>query len=360
PKRFRSWWVWSCAIRSRQTPVYSCPQQRFYRQKRRRRSWRQSKILSPTCRRRLWVAMPLGRRGLRVRSEMDAAEALRLAQAAGVILWVEGGSLRFRAPAGKLSPQVAEALRACRADIISYLTEEARSHFTFGPLAETQRGLWLLHQLSPDSPAYNVAFVARVHGDFNIDVFTRTIQTLLDRHESLRTTYVLREGVPVRRVAGYSPAAVRVFDVRAQSGDDLPIRIRAAYEEPFNLSTGPVLRADVFQEADDKHVLLLTAHHIAVDGISIYVLLEELFDIYSAIVTGRATPAVRNGATYSEFVTWHTQAIEAARTSREYWKAVLTPSPPILELPILGARPRTPRMRGASLITTLEPALADA
>lgn len=275
----------------------------------------------------------------------DAAALLEQAAAAGIHLWAEGNRLRFRAQAGELPGSLKRDLREHRAEVIAELRRRAAEKFTDGPTAANQHGLWFLHRLSPENSAYNVAFAARIHGALDVNHFREAVQILVDRHEALRTVYPPDTGEPVRRVLECQAVEVEVTNATNWPEERLRQALQTAYQQPFDLSSGPLIRVSLFSEAPDRTVLLLVAHHIAVDGTSMFVLIEELANVYGALLNSAPVPA-RESAEFAEFVEWQHRALDQMDRARKYWKNVLEPPSSPLDLPKLQPSRRIPRHEG--------------
>jgi len=285
----------------------------------------------------------------------SAAETMQRARAAGVELWVEGRRLRFRAPPDALSPELREALREERDRIVTLLRSEAASTRTIGAISANQQGLWLLSQLAPDSAAYHVAASLRLEGAVVPAILEEALQVVVDRHETLRTTYGERDSLPVRVVTGHCPAHVRLVEASTWSAAQLDSAVTADYARPIDIVGGPIFRATLYTQSEHHHVLLLVIHHLAVDGTSLVLLIEELFGAYAALASATPLPAREEAASYSEFVEWQQAAMPDADDQRRFWANVLTPPPPPLELPTDRARARTPALRGSTVWRTLDP-----
>jgi hypothetical protein len=131
------------------------------------------------------------------------------------------------------------------------------------PLSAGQQRLWFLAQFQPESTEYTSATALRLTGSLDRDRLAGAVRGLVRRHESLRTTFDQVDGRPVQ--------VVHVdVDVDLVAVDDL----RAELDRPFDLRTGPLFRAALLAESDDAHVLLLTSHHIVVDGWSLGLLIQ--------------------------------------------------------------------------------------
>ena len=155
------------------------------------------------------------------------------------------------------------------------------------PLSAGQRALWAIEQTAPGNYAYNLPIAVRLDAGVDVTALRIALQSLVDRHDSLRTTVHLESGGPVQRVAGWRELWFQ--QVYRAVADDTVVAERAREEvrRPFDLTRGPLLRATLFTSAEDRPVLLLALHHIVIDGVSIGVLLRELADAYGAVLAGR-------------------------------------------------------------------------
>jgi amino acid adenylation domain-containing protein len=283
---------------------------------------------------------------------------LERAQAAGIELWVEGRRLRFRAPPGALTPALRATLGEERDRLVALLRSRAALEMDVVPVGENQKGLWLLSRMDPDSAAYHVAVAMRVDGTLVPALLEEALQIVVDRHDALRASYVPYDGVPVRVVSGYRPAALDCVDASTWTEEMLHAAIVQDYARPIDIERGPLFCATLYATSASKHVLLLVIHHLAVDGISLLIVVEELLKVYAALLESVAIPASESAATYSEFVEWQRDTIARSAEQRAYWTAVLTPLPPSLALPSDRPRPRLPAMRGATVWRSLDATVA--
>jgi len=270
-------------------------------------------------------------------------------EAAGVQLWFEGRQLRFRAPPGAITPEWRARLAAQRDEVLAALRERARGRIDEGPLSYGQRSLWLVHQENPESAAYNVAFVVQVSSPVDVARLREALQMLGDRHPQLRSTYVLREGKPVQRTPGALDVALDVHDCAGLDDAALQARVHADYARPLDLGAGPVWRTTLFTRSATDHVLLIVAHHIAVDGWSLLLLLDELRQLLAA-GDGPAPTLPRPEPGYADYTAWQAQmlAAPAGQVLAGQWQERLRPPRAELELPTDHPRPARRRARGAT------------
>ena len=233
------------------------------------------------------------------------------------------------------------------------------------PLSSAQQRLWILDQIDPGNSVYNVTSLMRFRGHLDIDALERTLSEIMRRHESLRTVFVKDEEGPQQVILPAEPLRLVQHDVSNQQGD---AREQAAMAlatadaaAPFDLAKGPVLRATLIRVAADEALLLLSAHHIAVDGWSFGVVYGELTQLYAAFLADRPSPLPELAIQYADYTLWQLEEAQgdSARAQLEYWKERFATPPPVLELP--GDRPRPPiqSYRGGVLGYAIPSALYD-
>ncbi|MEM1253383.1 MAG: amino acid adenylation domain-containing protein [Cyanobacteria bacterium P01_H01_bin.21] len=218
------------------------------------------------------------------------------------------------------------------------------------PLSQGQWGLWFLYKLEPESAAYNLAFTARVRSDLDVAVLEQAVQILVARHPSLRTVYGQDTGEPFQEIhAAQTSCLLEQIDATGWDEERLVQGAIAAYQRPFNLETGPILRLTILTRSPQDHVLLLTIHHIAVDGVSFGILLKELQQLYKAQQTGESLKFAPIDAAYPEFVQWQRDLVksESGETLWTYWQQQLA-GVQTLDLPTDHTYTPSQSQRGAS------------
>ncbi|HEU4328582.1 MAG TPA: amino acid adenylation domain-containing protein [Roseiflexaceae bacterium] len=236
------------------------------------------------------------------------------------------------------------------------------------PVSSSQRQLWFLNKLAPESTAYHMFAAFRLGGALDGATLRQSFQTLIERHAALRTVFMEVDGRPVQQVLSeIDPAAFfRLCDLDQIPAAEQPLRVRelalAENSRPFDLARGPLLRVAVLRLSDTEHVLLLTLHHIISDGWSIEVLFRELADCYAAHAAGRAPALPPLEASYADFVRWQQDWLSGARLERRlaFWREQLSGTLPILELPSDRPRPAVQSSHGAARTFTVEPGLTAA
>jgi amino acid adenylation domain-containing protein len=226
---------------------------------------------------------------------------------------------------------------------------------TDAPLSVGQRALWSFHQISPESPAYNMVGAVRIAGPLDPDALRRAAQRLVDRHASLRTTFPSEHGEPIQRVHRRREVAFRFEDVAGASQASLTRRLTRGANRPFDLENGPLFRIHLYRRSASEHALLLAAHHIVGDFWSIAVLLDELGRAYPAELAGGEADLPDLPLSYTDFVRWQTAMIDGAAGARhrDYWLAKLAGPLPVLALPTDRPRPPSQTFRGAATLVRL-------
>jgi aspartate racemase len=226
-------------------------------------------------------------------------------------------------------------------------------------LSFAQERVWFFEQLEPGSAVYNVPAVVRLSGQLNPQVLEWSLSEIARRHESLRTTFSMIEGTPVQRIAPPPELRLPVVDLRGlpHAAREQRAREIAGHEtrRPFNLATGPLLRALLIRLADQEHVAVLTMHHITADGWSTMLLVRELSALYRAFSAGEPSPLSELPIQYADFAIWQRRWLsgETLDVHLAYWKRQLADLP-VVKLPTDRPRPLMQSYRGARQTLVLD------
>ncbi|MBX3084838.1 MAG: amino acid adenylation domain-containing protein [Anaerolineae bacterium] len=227
------------------------------------------------------------------------------------------------------------------------------------PLSAAQRNAWILHQFQPDSPAFNVPLAFRIEGALDPDRMERCLNQICQRHDVLRMTYPLIDGEPVVRLSS-APCTFVYTDLRDQPKieEQLPSLIKAVAQRPFQFADEVPLRVNLWQTDDHVYWLLIVSHHMAMDGFSSRLLLEELSQLYHGAALEELPELPMR---YAEYVTWQRnwQGSPDYADQLEYWKTQLRDFPTSLDLPTDFTPPAQPSDRGTTYtfaLTTAETA----
>jgi condensation domain-containing protein len=224
------------------------------------------------------------------------------------------------------------------------------------PLSFSQQRMWFLQQWEPQSPAFNGARAFRLRGPLDVDALRRAFQTVIERHQSLRTVFsgdrepqqvvLERWSFELREV---ELPEVELYELEPDGPAGLQSLLRELSRKPFDLSRDLMLRATLVALGAEEHVLLIVMHHIAADAHSDRVLFSELAECYAAARGGRPPSLPELPIQYADFALWQRQRLQGAQLDRltGYWAAALEGSPELLRLPTDRPRPAVQRHEGS-------------
>ncbi|OCW23265.1 non-ribosomal peptide synthetase, partial [Pseudomonas sp. S3E12] len=225
-------------------------------------------------------------------------------------------------------------------------------------LSYAQERQWFLWQLDPHSAAYHVPSALRLKGRLDTSALQRAFDTLVARHESLRT-HLQQEGE--RTVQVIKPQGrLELASLQTHEGG-LKALVETLITQPFDLRQGPLMRVSLLRLAEDEHVLVLVQHHIISDGWSMQVMVDELVQLYAAYSQGQPLQLPDLPIQYVDYALWQRSWMEAGEKARQldYWRGQLGGEQPVLELPFDHQRPAVPTHRGARLNIPLAAPLLD-
>jgi amino acid adenylation domain-containing protein len=233
------------------------------------------------------------------------------------------------------------------------------------PLSFAQQRLWFLNQLEPESASYNQPKAIRLTGALDEKALQKAFDHVLARHEALRTTFGVVDGVPVQVIAESCSIDLPVADLRAlpdvtRDAEAQRLLVEAA-RRPFDLARDLMLRALLLRLADREHMLLLVTHHIASDGWSSSILWRELGKLYEAFARGEPNPLPELPIQYADYAIWQRQCLqgEALEDQLSYWRQQLD-GIAVLQLPTDRSRPALQSFRGAKRSLVLPVDLSEA
>ncbi|EMB0014709.1 TPA: pyoverdine non-ribosomal peptide synthetase PvdD [Pseudomonas aeruginosa] len=267
---------------------------------------------------------------------------------------------------GSLSPQERKALAVL-------LKQQGVNLFEIAPVFKRQDGeplrlsyaqerQWFLWQLEPESAAYHIPSVLRLRGRLDLDALQRSFDSLVARHETLRTRFRLDGDEAHQEIAASMALPLDIVALGPLEEGALARQVETTIARPFDLERGPLLRVSLLRLAEDDHVLVLVQHHIVSDGWSMQVMVEELVQLYAAYSRGLEVALPALPIQYADYALWQRSWMEAGEKERQlaYWTGLLGGEQPVLELPFDRPRPVRQSHRGAQFILELDIDLSQA
>ncbi|MGV9883860.1 MupA/Atu3671 family FMN-dependent luciferase-like monooxygenase [Streptomyces sp. NPDC003006] len=292
---------------------------------------------------------------------LDSIDLLEIRHETELAYGVEVGydSLHGAAFAEVLAEVVASVAEA-GSPVASVAEEPAAPAPPAETLGHGERGLWVLDQMTGCGAAYNIAGAVRLPADTDTAALQRALDRVVRRHASLRTSYVVREGEPVRSIDGEGRIRIVHETAPCPTPGSLAERLAEAAAEPFDLAQGPLVRIRLWQDGEaGLPVLLLLMHHIVGDFWSMSLLVDELVRCYRAELTG-ATPQLPPAGDYEEFAARQHRYVTgpSGEAAAAFWRDRLSGPLPVLELPTDRPRPPVQTYHGDTHDFTIDAELA--
>ena len=231
-------------------------------------------------------------------------------------------------------------------------------------LSFAQEQMWVIDQMRPGNPAYNLPVGFRIKGDLNIRALEEGLNEIVERHEVLRTTFAVKDGIAVQIVHPQCRIRIAVTELGSLSREEREKKVLdLAAEEairPFDLSRLPMMHASLYRLDEKEQILIINLHHIVADGISVALMINELGVLYAAITSGQAPHLPSLTIQYGDFALWQAQTVAGGVYSPqlEYWRNQLKGRLPVLDLPRDKARPAIQSFRGSNVYFRIPQTLA--
>jgi amino acid adenylation domain-containing protein len=226
------------------------------------------------------------------------------------------------------------------------------------PLSFSQQRLWFLYQWEPESPSYNIPCIFSLKFEVDTGLLEQAVNKLLERHEILRTTYRMIKEEAVQIIHPYEPLCLQIHDLTDHALSEKELRETFIKEKallPFDLEREFPIRAYLFMLSGQRNYVLLNIHHIACDGWSLDIIINELQSNYEALSNHHQLEAKPLVLQYADFACWQrsSEKSEHFKEHERYWKGMLEGDIPVLELPTDRPRPPVRSFRGATVIKDL-------
>ena len=228
------------------------------------------------------------------------------------------------------------------------------------PLSYAQKKLWFLDQLYPGNHIYNIPIGVRFRGDLNVDRLKEALSRISLRQESLRTTFVAKDGVPCQVIHPKQDLAFQELDLqnlpddaRSEKADQL---IKEQARQPFDLTQGQLWRTFISRLNKDEHMVLFVFHHIIFDGWSLGVFFKELSCVYQDLVNRSTVSLSPLEMQYRDFAIGQEESSKGHgwREHLQYWRDKLQGVPLTLDLPFDNPRPPVQTYHGHREILTMD------
>ncbi|MBB5057399.1 non-ribosomal peptide synthetase component F, partial [Granulicella aggregans] len=216
-----------------------------------------------------------------------------------------------------------------------------------------QQRLWFLSQMDGASRSYHIAFCLRLQGGLNRKALQLALDTVLARHEALRTTFYVEAGTPFQRIQPWETLNLEIFETDLRDHPDPESSVQAVLQHEadgrFDLERGPLIRAHLILAANDQTLLAVTMHHIVSDGWSMGIFCEEVISLYNAHIRGEQCSLPSLAIQYADYAVWQRHLLEGewGQSQSEYWKKALAGAPSLLQLPTDYPRPAEQSYAGA-------------
>src|SRR3954451_11897807 len=194
------------------------------------------------------------------------------------------------------------------------------------PTSFAQQRLWFLEQFDPGKSVFHLLYALKFDSSLNPGAMRDALNGLIARHESLRTSFTTKDGEPVQAVARELKLELPEIDLTTLGAAEAEAEARRWWqlegERPFNLETGPLLRAHLVRITPAENVLVITMHHIISDGWSMGVFLNELVELYESANEGRPSSLRELPVQYADYSVWQREWMrdEVLEDQLRYWR----------------------------------------
>ncbi len=218
------------------------------------------------------------------------------------------------------------------------------------PASPVQERFWLLSQIERSNAAFHMPAMVRISGPLDVPALEKSFQAVIERHETLRTTFEEIDKEVVQIVSPAKPFVLPVTDLQnipeMQKEEHLNVLIREESLKPLDLTSGPLFRAVLFVLGLGDFVLLTNIHHVLADGWSNRILQEDLWSAYSQLANGKPPELPPLPIQYSDYSAWLKEWLDSAdaREHLEFWSKQLEGDLPVVNFPT----DRPPTLRPAS------------
>ncbi|MEI5640038.1 MULTISPECIES: non-ribosomal peptide synthetase [unclassified Pseudoalteromonas] len=283
---------------------------------------------------------------------MKVVELLKEVNSKGIILYLDKGSLAFKAPPGAMDEGLKEKIVAQKGEIVELLQQQASSNIPnisacpkldneLNIASFAQQRLWFIDSMHKGSAEYNMPVAFEIIGTLDLEILIRVFETIIERHEVLRTVYLSDSG-EVRQVIRDTSEVdfeITVENLEHLTGEKLESEVNSLISidmnAPFNLAQDLMLRVSYIRKSESSGVLLFNVHHIASDGWSTELLIKEFITLYHAFSEGNPNPLPELEVQYADYSHWQREYLagDVLESQLSYWQKQLQDAPMIHSLP---------------------------
>lgn len=284
---------------------------------------------------------------------MTITELIEFLYKKNIYFHVKDNKLQIQAPQGSMTDELLALLNKNKSDLIKYIMSVQTDRKVIKPVEEksgalsfAQQRFWLLDQIDGGGVHYNMPRALKLTGKLNIEALNKAFTSIIDRHESLRTIFIAGEdGQPLQIVKNDIVFVIPIIDLSTFSDNERRLKLSTLLAEEanalFDLSCDLMLRAQLVKITGHEHILMATMHHIASDGWSMAILINEFKTLYSAYVENQANPLAPLGIQYSDYAHWQRNWLqgEVLEQQLNYWAKQCANLPVVHNLPLDHVRP---------------------
>lgn len=281
-------------------------------------------------------------------------------------LWLEQGNLKYSAPEGAFTKEIRDQIVSRKPEIIEFLAGAQKvsekpipvvDRDQSLPLSYAQQRMWILQQLEPESTAYNMSISLRLQGNLDPALLTEAFRLLIQKHEVLRTRFAEVKEQAVQVIDSVEAVAqwpLPLLDLSQLEESKQQARIQAHIEQdaeqPFDLQQDWPIRGQLLKLKDNDYVLISTQHHIASDGWSMGVLVQDIATAYAGLAQNVKQPLPPLDIQYADFAVWQRDWLEGDILEKQiqYWRDNLE-GVELLEMPADFSRPAERTNNGAAI-----------
>lgn len=307
---------------------------------------------------------------------MSTVEFLSKLRESNIQLRLEGEKLKYQAPKGVVTKEILSEISGRKGEIIAFLKQVSASNQEEAPiprlerdeiglpLSYTQQSMWFFDHYSKGNPVFNICNAMKMSGDLHKDLFIKALNYLVERHESLRTTFRNVDGRPLQVIHPAFPVEIPEIDLRAVPKEELDLKLKELLKKEarcsFDLEKGPLFKFTLFILGEHEYVFCMNMHHIISDAWANAIFFKEFLKLYEAYVKGEDVAFPELKIQYADYASWERKKFdeEMPKDLLDYWSKQLE-KPTTLQLPLDNPRQKIKYNDGGYQPVIVSPDIAD-